>query len=381
MLGSARSSRSVPMSLTRILTATALLFAAGIACAEVRIVPQDSGVKVRLRGISAVSKDIAWASGREGTVLRTVDGGKHWQTIKVPNAGELDFRDVEGFDADTAVVLSIGPGEASRVYRTEDGGKSWKLTLQNRDPRAFFDCMAFDGERGWMMGDPVEGRFQIYASSDAGKSWNLLPGGPKAEKGEAAFAASGTCIAVAAEEVVVVTGGSVARMHSKHLGGKAWNASDAYKSVPGEARGFFSVATSKAGVFMVGGDYKMESTPGIAAKVERGGVHFFRNERVVEGAESREGNEITAPVRRQTLDYAELLFMKQITSPRGYRSGAACTDEKKLCISVGPSGADSWDGSAWKLASDTGYDAVDLIGATGWASGDAGRIARIEITD
>src|SRR3546814_10031662 len=72
----------------------------------VRVLPQDSGVDVRLRGISAVDADVAWASGAKGTVLRTLDGGRHWRHIVVPGADELDFRDVEGFDARAAVVRS-----------------------------------------------------------------------------------------------------------------------------------------------------------------------------------------------------------------------------------------------------------------------------------
>src|SRR3546814_4692115 len=93
------------------------------------------------------------------------------------------------------ILLAIGPGEASRVYRTEDGGEHWQLALDNRDPRAFFDCMVFEGQRGWLLGDPVAGRFQVHATDDGGRSWRLLPDGPRAEAGEAAFAASGTCIA------------------------------------------------------------------------------------------------------------------------------------------------------------------------------------------
>ena len=135
------------MILARMFVFAAMLVSAPLLAA-VRMTPQDSGVAVRLRGISAVSADVAWASGREGTVLRTVDGGAHWQVMKVPGAEALDFRDVEGFDRDSAVVLSIGPGEASRVYRTVDGGKTWQLALQNHDARAFFDCMAFDGAHG-----------------------------------------------------------------------------------------------------------------------------------------------------------------------------------------------------------------------------------------
>ncbi|MCI4569256.1 hypothetical protein [Lysobacter sp. CFH 32150] len=337
------------MSMTRLFLAAAMLAIAGAASAEVRITPQDSGVKVRLRGISAVSADVAWASGREGTVLRTVDGGTHWQVIKVPDAGGLDFRDVEGFDAMTAVVLSIGPGEASRVYRTEDGGGTWQLTLQNRDPRAFFDCMAFEGERGWMLGDPVESRFQVYATKNGGREWELLADGPKAEEGEAAFAASGTCLARTGDAVVIGSGGSASRLHVLRDGSAQWQSFDSSMGRRKAEAGVFSVAPVGSDAFVVGGDYKAEQAPGNAAGWNA-------------------GNKRGSVFRR--------------IDPRGFRSGAACMGDKTFfCIAVGPAGVDAWNVASWNRVSDIGYDAIDLVGNIGWASGDAGRIARIEIAD
>ena len=194
----------------------AATFAASALAANPTLQTQDSGVTVRLRGISAVDGNIAWASGREGTVLRTVDGGAHWINVSVPDAKALDFRDVEGFDANTAVVLSIGPGEQSRVYRTEDGGKSWKLALKNDDERAFFDCMVFEGQNGWMLGDPVDGRYQIRETRDGGRTWALQANGPEALKDEAAFAASGTCIARGTKgQLYIAGGGAASRIQSR----------------------------------------------------------------------------------------------------------------------------------------------------------------------
>ena len=40
---------------------------------------QESGVTANLRGISAVSDTVVWASGANGTVVRTLDGGDHWE--------------------------------------------------------------------------------------------------------------------------------------------------------------------------------------------------------------------------------------------------------------------------------------------------------------
>lgn len=303
---------------------------------------QDSGVDVRLRGVSAVDSNIAWASGQKGSVLRTVDGGAQWQAMHVDGAEVLDFRDIEAFSADAAVVLSIGPGEASRVYRTDDGGQSWTLALQNKDPRGFFDCMAFEGQRGWMLGDPVDGRYQLFATDNGGRDWRQLANGPRADTDEAAFAASGTCIARLHGALAVASGGAKARVHLLRDGQLEWQAVDTGMARRKPEAGVFSVAALAIGWFAVGGDYRGESTPGNAA--------------------IGTGKTVT-----------------RIIAPPGYRSGAACVGDKLPCIAVGPSGTDLWDGRRWHALGDVGFDAIDLHGNIGWLSGDAGRIARIVI--
>ena len=335
----------------RQLVALVLSVLAGSAFAQqATIVPQDSGVEVRLRGISAVDASVAWASGRAGTVLRTVDGGANWQAIKVPGAGELDFRDIEGFDANIAVVLSIGPGASSRVYRTVDGGASWTLALQNDDERAFLDCMAFDGQRGWLLGDPVDGAFQVYESADGGASWALQAGGmPPAAVDEAAFAASGTCIATTPwDRRVVVTGGGAARILIDQAGSPAWTAHATPVPARVPAAGIFSAAPVGGDMLLVGGDFEHEASGSAAL--------------VVPGEEGR-------------------LQVSRLPDPNGYRSGAACVGEAQpRCIAVGPNGVDLLANGRWQSLSSTGYDAVDLAGNVGWASGDQGRIARIEFS-
>jgi len=66
-----------------------------------------TGSTASLRGLSAVSAQTAWASGSGGTVLRTVDGGQTWQSVGPSGTADLQFRDIEAFDADHAVILSI----------------------------------------------------------------------------------------------------------------------------------------------------------------------------------------------------------------------------------------------------------------------------------
>src|SRR5256885_17192151 len=94
----------------------AWVFLSNLSPAWAQWEPQESGVDVQLRGISAVSQNVAWASGAKGTVLRTLDAGHHWEKLTIAGGEGLDFRNIHAFDDKTALVLSIGPGEQSRLY-------------------------------------------------------------------------------------------------------------------------------------------------------------------------------------------------------------------------------------------------------------------------
>src|SRR5271165_1385057 len=146
------------------------------------------------RGVSAVDDRVVWASGTEGAIVRTIDGGKTWNTSNVE--GGLDFRGIHALNAKVAWILSSGPGDKSRIYKTEDAGEKWTLQFTNPDAQGFFDAIAFfDAQRGIVLGDPVDGHFAILTTSDAGKTWTRQTG-PAALPNEGAFAASNTCLIV-----------------------------------------------------------------------------------------------------------------------------------------------------------------------------------------
>src|SRR5262245_5337144 len=187
---------------------------------------QGAGTDADFRGVCAVSAQVAWASGTKGTVLRTVDGGKHWEKVNVPGAEALDFRDIQAFDAREAFVLSIGPGTLSRIYHTRDGGLSWQLQFTNPEPKAFYDGFAFrDRKHGIAVSDSVDGKFPLLATED-GETWRPLHPStlPAALPEEGCFAASGTSIAVAGKsDAWFVTGGPAARVFYSRDGGANWD--------------------------------------------------------------------------------------------------------------------------------------------------------------
>jgi photosystem II stability/assembly factor-like uncharacterized protein len=340
-----------------------------------------SPVTVRLRGLSAASDQIAWASGREGTVLHTIDGGRTWRVTRVPGAEALDFRDVQAFGADEAIAMGAGPGDASRVYRTTDGGANWTLVLRNSDPAGFFDCMDFDGDEGRLLGDPVGGRFQLYASRDRGRTWTSAKG-PRAVEGEAAFAASGTCVRRLPDATLVVTGGSRARAHflpDRFARIGDWHSLEAASASPSPSSGLFSVAERGLDFVAVGGDYKEEARPGARLGFQAFGkvVTLGKDEASLEGVGDRWDGVSFEP------------WPVFSGAPSGYRSGVACNPAGPVhCVATGPGGTDvlppasaarkSGSGApAWMPLSSEGYDSVASAGRVFWFSGDGGRLGRL----
>lgn len=185
-------------------------------CAQ-QLIVLDSSKKISIRGLSVVNKKISWISGNKGTVGRSIDGGNKWEYFTVKGFEDRDFRDIEAFDKDNAVIIAVA--EPAIILRTSDGGKSWSTTYNNPSKGMFLDALEFWNEQsGIVLGDPIDGKFFIARSFDGGRSWQEVPQAnlPVADSGEACFAASGTNIrAMDLDEACFVTGGRRSRLFWK----------------------------------------------------------------------------------------------------------------------------------------------------------------------
>ena len=325
-----------------------------LASPHVEWQPQKSGVGARLRGISAVSATVAWASGANGTILRTTDGGTTWQPRPIPGTEALDFRDIDAFSDRLAYVLSIGPGESSRIYQTIDGGNRWDLQFANQDPEVFLDSMAFwDARRGVTFSDSVDRKFVVFMTHDGGRKWDRVPHDrlPAALDGEGAFAASGTNVAVSGRDRVWI-GTTAGRVLRSSDGGNTWAVSQAPIHVDKSA-GIFSIAFRSASEgIVVGGDFNRPGEVRENAAVTHDG-----------------GTTWTA-----------------VNSLRGFRSVVAWANGGRgPALAIGPTGADISlnNGATWTPVEGDGYDTVSFGPAsrTGWAAGDKGRIAKVTIRE
>ena len=320
---------------------------------------QISGTNVSLRGASAVSDQVAWASGQGGTVLRTTSGGLTWQALRVPGAELLDFRDVDAFSDQVAYALSIGPGDASRIYKTTNGGADWTMQFANAEPAAFYDAMAFwDVDRGIAVSDTVDGEFVVITTEDGGRTWNRIPADrfPPALPNEGYFAASGTNVTVWGDSHVWLGTGAAerARVLRSTDAGRTWAVVDTPLAA-GPTAGIFSIAFRDALTgLVVGGNYQQERTAADNLAVTRDG-----------GA--------TWTLVRGPDDAASALS--------GFRSVVAWKPGTQTAIAIGPSGADlsTDDGRTWARIDGPGFHtfSIEPGGAAGWAAGSVGRIGQL----
>lgn len=318
-------------------------------------VKQNVDTTASLRGLVVVNEKVVWASGTGGTVIRTVDGGKTWKVMTVPGAEKLDFRDIEAFDANTAYILSIGNGESSRIYKTFDGGKTWVKRFHNKNEKAFFDAIACPAAKVCIaVSDPVDSKFLIL------KGELTLLGGPDqpfyreeeinmpaAKDGEAAFAASGTCLIAKQDQVFLVTGGTDARVFRSNDFGRTWSVAETKITKGSQGSGIFSIAMfdAKNGV-IVGGNYERpDAAQNTLAFTADGGETW-----------------------------------KLGTGLTGYRSGVTYVDRRTI-VAVGTTGSDSTRdaGKTWTVLGKENLNAVQAKGRRAvWAVGPKGLVVKMK---
>jgi photosystem II stability/assembly factor-like uncharacterized protein len=367
---------------------TALLLLTCFGCVHAQWQMLTSNTTADLRGIHNVGKGVAWASGSNGTVLRTEDGGYVWQTCAVPPGAEkLDFRGVQGFDADTAIVMSSGKGDLSRLYKTTDGCHTWKLVAKNPDPDGFWDSIQTgdpddplqkrdEQERALILGDSVNGQLRLWEWNEGWEEGELelsyqIRG--KSESEEGSFAASNSVLQIARTPQVDPTWkfevrfASETATHSYFSMVRVEKTQDCEPCREETIRVETPMAqnTNSAGIFSfdfrtdligvaVGGDYqKPDANSRSAASSKDGGMSWKLAQ----------------------------------TPPHGYRSSVAYEAAIKTWITVGPNGTDisTDDGKNWRALhpdaalheapdADRNWNAISLP----YVVGPRGRIGKLD---
>jgi photosystem II stability/assembly factor-like uncharacterized protein len=343
----------------------------------------DAGTTASLRGIDSVDGKTAWASGTSGTVLKTTDGGAHWTKCALPDAATdgatLDFRGVQGFDSERAIVMASGPGTKSRLYTTKDGCRTWTLLFANPDsPGGFFDSFWFNGGRGIVVGDPVNGKFVVFLAEKDGRTWKRdpHPGLALGKRDLGAFAASNSSIALGNGLFTraFATGGK----SGSFFFSRPFTADEdkdgllekvVHKEPPWKVSQIpLGIATESSGTFSVA--YRYPVTTGTCAECTFNDNSIF----VAVGGDYKNPGD-SARTAAWSAD-GGATWVEAKTLPHGYRSAVQWSDGLKAWIAAGTNGSDISrdDGKTWQPLDEGNWNALSLP----FVVGPNGRIAKLK---
>lgn len=304
------------------------------------------GTTTSIRGLSVVNDQVFWASGSNGSVARSVDGGKTIDWLTVPGYEQRDFRDVEGYDSNTAIIMAVA--EPAIILKTTDGGASWMKVFEDSTAGMFLDAMDFVGPIGVVIGDPINNKAFIAITEDSGNHWHPAPFNYNLDSGEAFFAASGTNIKLTFDsaanryDYMAVSGG----IQSNLLADKKYKL-PLLQGNESSGANAITVSPKTNTIVVVGGDFK--------------------------NAHLASGNCVVSKNGGKTWQHPQ-------TSPNGYRSSVIFLTEKQL-LTCGITGIDiSKDGGVhWSLLSTESFHVCQKAknGTAVFLAGGNGRIARL----
>ncbi|RLD74972.1 MAG: hypothetical protein DRJ10_16130 [Bacteroidetes bacterium] len=323
---------------------------------KIKFIEQSAPNGISIRGSSVVDDQIAWFSGAKGSFAKTTNAGKNWLWDSISDATHLDFRDIHAFSDMEAIVLSAG--NPAKIFKTLDGGKSWTEMYSDTTKGIFFNSMDFwDENNGIAVGDPIDGGFMMIQTKNGGENWAKVPAEniPKPLKGEAQFAASGTCITTFGDnQVSFVTGGAAARVFISKDKGYSWQVIESPIMSGKPSKGNFSVCFDKNGQgVIVGGDYKDVS-------LKKNTASF-------------------------TIDGGQNWQLAETAPPSGFNSCVAFIPgtNSRFVIATGTEGSNlSIDGGKnWSMIDTNSFNTLvfEPGGKYGWAAGSDGRIVKLVV--
>lgn len=216
---------------------------------------------LNIRALEPLDENRVWFAANEGKV-GFIDGDTPKLAVIKYEDRLLHFRSIAR-TSDAIFVLSVAsPAVLYKIGFDGQEAVNIEQVYFESGEEVFYDSMKFwNEEEGIAIGDPMDGCMAIIITRDGGNSWSKIPceNLPEMEKGEVAFAASNSNIAVFGSHAWVATGGKNSRVFHTADKGKTWEVFDTPMIKGGPMTGIFSIDfwDEKTGV-VFGGDWKQK---------------------------------------------------------------------------------------------------------------------------
>ncbi|MCU7497682.1 MAG: T9SS type A sorting domain-containing protein [Ignavibacteria bacterium] len=118
-----------------------------------------------LQGIYFLNQSTGFASGANGTVYKTTDGGKEWKEIyRDQKAGDL--KEIFFVNSNTGFIAGTG----ARLLKTTDGGASFNPVAISNKTNEIKSVYFQDEMTGWIL----ISEYGILRTTDGGLTWNTV---------------------------------------------------------------------------------------------------------------------------------------------------------------------------------------------------------------
>lgn len=215
-----------------------------------------------IRAIQPLDENRVWFAADKGKV-GLIDGDTPKLAVIKYEDSLLHFRSI-ALTKEAVFVLSIAnPAVLYKIGFNGADATNIEEVYNEKNENVFYDSMKFWNENeGIAIGDPIDNCMSVIITRDGGNTWTKLSCEelPKVEKGEAAFAASNSNIAIFGDNAWIATGGKKSRVMRTTDKGKTWDVFETPIIQGRTMTGIYSIdfLDKKNGVIF-GGDWENKS--------------------------------------------------------------------------------------------------------------------------
>lgn len=177
-----------------------------------------------IRAITPLDENAVWFAANNGRV-GLIDGATPKLATIHYEDSVLAFRSIAKTKKAVFVLSIANPAVLYKIGVNNREATNIEEVYVEQSETVFYDAMAFWNDKdGIAMGDPTDGCLSIIITKNGGNTWTKIPceNLPKTEKGEAAFAASNSNIALYGDHAWLVSGGKRARIFHSGDKGATW---------------------------------------------------------------------------------------------------------------------------------------------------------------